>query len=145
MIIFDRNSKSLDIPVGLGNLEVNIVTPVSPGDIVESAVTEANQYTDEQIESAMSAETARTEQVYLKDTDLANYYTSGQTDQAIKTAISGIDLSNYYTKQQTDTAISTAVQNKVSSTSVTTIWRGTQAQYDAITTKDPNTLYFVSD
>lgn len=54
MIIFDKNSKNLDIPVGLGNLEVNIVTPVSPGSIIESAVTEANQYTDEQIESALT-------------------------------------------------------------------------------------------
>ena len=364
MIIFDRNSKSLDIPVGLGNLEVNVVTPASPGDIVESAVTEANQYTDEQVESALTeakgytdtqiegldipktyvlnlmtnearaalyeellqyeqagtqapsddfpaekynfyiyrnnnydsgggffpmnfigirtgssakfvgivtgyvgrtfkhltyeynstgqgsireswcsvfsingqkgelnlktinnesilgegnieiqgggattgevqtmidtaigAETARTENTYLKQGDLngyatknwvegkgyvtsadtadfvtsaqtktqiegyhyttsadtaqaissslTEYYTSGQTDQAIQTAISGIDLSNYYNRQQTDSAISTAVQNKVSSTAVATIWKGTQAQYDAIASKDPNTLYII--
>lgn len=31
----------------------------------------------------------------------------------------------------------------VSSSSVSTIWRGTQAEYDAITTKDPNTLYII--
>ena len=33
------------------------------------------------------------------------------------------------------------------STSVNTdiIWRGTQAQYDAITTKNPNTVYFIED
>ena len=33
--------------------------------------------------------------------------------------------------------------NKVSSTSVSTIWKGTQAEYDAITTKDPNTFYII--
>lgn len=33
--------------------------------------------------------------------------------------------------------------NKVSSTSVTTIWRGTQAEYDAITTPDASTLYII--
>lgn len=33
--------------------------------------------------------------------------------------------------------------NKVSSASVSTIWKGTQAQYDAITTKDPNTFYII--
>ncbi len=32
-----------------------------------------------------------------------------------------------------------ANDDKVSSTSVSTIWKGTQAQYDAITTKNPNT------
>ena len=73
MIVFDRNSKSLDIPVGLGNLEVNIVTPVSPVDIVESAVTEANQYTDEQVESAL--------------TEAKNY-----TDEQIE----GLDIPNTY-------------------------------------------------
>ena len=33
--------------------------------------------------------------------------------------------------------------NKVSSTSVSTIWKGTQAEYDAIATKDPNTFYII--
>lgn len=32
---------------------------------------------------------------------------------------------------------------KVESTSVHTIWKGTQAEYDAITTKDPATLYII--
>lgn len=36
-----------------------------------------------------------------------------------------------------------ATDNKVSSASVSTIWKGTQAQYDAITTKDPNTFYII--
>lgn len=33
--------------------------------------------------------------------------------------------------------------NKVSSASVSSIWKGTQAEYDAITTKDPNTFYII--
>ena len=33
----------------------------------------------------------------------------------------------------------------VESTSVTTIWTGTQAQYDAIQTKDPDTLYLIEE
>jgi len=36
-----------------------------------------------------------------------------------------------------------ANDDKVSSTSVSTIWKGTQAEYDAITTKDPNTFYII--
>ena len=79
MIIFDRESKNLDIPVGLGNLEVNIVTPVSPGDIVESAVTEANQYTDTQVESALTeAKNYTDEQIgdlNIPDTYVLNFMT----------------------------------------------------------------------
>lgn len=73
MIVFDRNSKSLDIPVGLGNLEVNIVTPVSPVDIVESAVTEANQYTDEQVESVLTEAKNYTDE-QIGDLDIPNTY-----------------------------------------------------------------------
>lgn len=36
-----------------------------------------------------------------------------------------------------------STDNKVSSTSVSTIWKGTQAEYDAIATKDPATLYII--
>ena len=35
------------------------------------------------------------------------------------------------------------LEDKVSSSSVATIWTGTQAEYDVITTKDSNTLYFI--
>ena len=73
MIIFDKNSKNLDIPVGLGNLEVNIVTPVSPGSIIESAVTEANQYTDEQVESALTEAKNYTDE-QIGDLDIPNTY-----------------------------------------------------------------------
>lgn len=36
-----------------------------------------------------------------------------------------------------------ANDDKVSSSSVSTIWKGTQAEYDAITTKDHNTFYII--
>ena len=55
----------------------------------------------------------------------------------------GGDLSAYWTSAQTQTAITTATANMVSSTTVTNIWRGTQAQYDLIDPKDPNALYII--
>jgi hypothetical protein len=61
----------------------------------------------------------------------------------ISAATPSIDLSAYWTSAQTQTAITTATQNMVTSTSVSTIWKGTQAQYDAIITKDPNTFYII--
>lgn len=257
MIIFDRDSKNLEIPAGLGNLDITIISggvgtagvtslngqtgalniktingkgllgqgnieiDVDPQPIIESAVTEAKSYTDKAIAEA----------VFSGVTE--DYYTSGETDNAIQAAIEGqnfktingnsilgsgdIDivgtqgpqgergeqgpqgiqgiqgeqgpqgpqgergeqgiqgeqgpqgpagpqgepgtgvssdevqtminssLADYSTTTQMNTAISNAVQNKVSSTSVTTIWRGTQSQYDAIAVKDNNTLYFVSN
>lgn len=53
------------------------------------------------------------------------------------------DLSNYWTSAQTQDAISAATQDMVSSTYISTIWKGTQAQYDAIVTKDPDTFYII--
>ena len=55
----------------------------------------------------------------------------------------GGDLSAYWTSAQTQTAITTATANMVTSTTVTNIWRGTQAQYDQISPKDPNALYII--
>ena len=295
MIIFDKDSKNLEIPAGLGNLDITIISggvgtagvtslngqtgalniktingkgllgsgnieiDVDPQPIIESAVTEAKSYTDKAIAEA----------VFSGVTE--DYYTSGETDNAIQAAIEGqnfktingnsilgsgdIDivgaqgpagpqgpqgiqgiqgeqgpagpqgpqgiqgeqgpqgpagpqgakgergekgeqgaqgpqgergeqgpqgkqgiqgeqgpqgpagpqgepgtgvssdevqtminssLTGYSTTTQMNAAISDAVQNKVSSTSVTTIWRGTQSQYDAITNKDEQTLYFIN-
>ena len=39
--------------------------------------------------------------------------------------------------------VETSLASKVSSSTVSTIWKGTQAQYDAITTKDPATFYII--
>lgn len=71
-----------------------------------------------------------------------------------------VDMSNYYTKPQVDEAISRATQDKatlpdvhneiteatrnmVTSTYISTIWRGSQQEYDAIPNKDPNTFYII--
>ena len=43
----------------------------------------------------------------------------------------------------TPAGLKTAMSNRPSSATVTTIWTGTQADYDAIATKDPATLYFI--
>ena len=69
---------------------------------------------------------------------------TGVSSDEVQTMINS-SLTGYSTTTQMNAAISNAVQNKVSSTSVTTIWRGTQSQYDAIAVKDNNTLYFVSN
>ena len=57
------------------------------------------------------------------------------------------DMSEYYTSAQTNTAISAATQNMVTSTTITTMWRGSQAEYDTLTnsgaTADPNTFYII--
>lgn len=83
----------------------------------------STQEVQQMIDDAMAAETARTEQTYLKEhQSLADYYTSGQTDSAI----------------------ATAVQDKVESATITQIWTGTQAQYDAMSAHTNNVLYFIN-
>ena len=47
------------------------------------------------------------------------------------------------TRAVTPAGLKTAMSNRPSSATVTTIWTGTQAAYDAIATKDPATLYFI--
>lgn len=117
--------------------------------------------TRQELDNAIAAETARTEQTYVKQQSLSDYYTSAQTDTAIQNAISGIDLSDYYTSAQTDSAISsalteyytsgqtdgaiqTAVQDKVSSATITQIWTGSQQAYDAMTGHSANVLYVIN-
>ena len=53
------------------------------------------------------------------------------------------DMSDYYTSTEVDNAIATATADMVTSSYVSTIWKGTQAEYDLITTKDPNTFYII--
>jgi len=51
---------------------------------------------------------------------------------------SGTSISGTKTLQQT-------VNEKVASSTVVTIWSGTQQQYDALTVKDANTLYIIKE
>ena len=90
--------------------------------------------------------------------DMSNYYTKdeiGIKEEVVSRALNELhndvetlsastpDMSSYYTSAQTDDAISAATANMVTSTSVSTVWRGTQAEYDAITTPDASTLYII--
>lgn len=50
---------------------------------------------------------------------------------------SDTDLSNIYTKAETDSAIATAIQGLDGN------WIGTQAEYDALTEKKSNIMYFI--
>lgn len=52
----------------------------------------------------------------------------------------GVDNIRAVTPAKLKGALATYVS---SDTSILKIWSGTQAQYDAITTKDPSTLYFI--
>lgn len=41
--------------------------------------------------------------------------------------------------------LQTQVGSKIGSTTVSTVWTGTEAQYDLIDPKDPATLYFIEE
>ena len=132
MIIFDNETKKLDIPAGLGNLEIIVQEVASPATIEEimgaisattaSTVAEAYRYTDRRSGETYDAATAYTNNA-ISGIVLSDYYTSAQTNNAIASAatntynaataytnnaISGIDMSNYYTSAQTDNAIASA-------------------------------------
>lgn len=74
---------------------------------------------------------------------LANYYTKTQTNNAIANAVSASETTaaNTYAKK---TDVSNAVKyTNNSGTYTNNIWTGTQAQYNAIATKDSHTLYII--
>lgn len=54
-----------------------------------------------------------------------------------------VDLTNYYTKTQTDSVLSQKADKAYVDASMPKIWNGTKAEYDAITTKDANTIYLI--
>lgn len=241
MIIFDRDTKTLEIPAGLGNLEIVITSGASrygvsslngqkgdltlktvngnailgSGDIVieggarivnfdEMTKAQRAQLFAELLEKWNSGETINDKYIFLKfysdfgpgtwvniqfifrsgylyfgntlpnpiDTnrvvqfDLAlgedgvitqakSYVRIIPTKTSEITNNSGfvnsaqtkeqIEGYNYATSAQTATAIATATQNMVTSTYANKIWVGTTAQYEAISVKDPNTLYFIND
>lgn len=94
----------------------------------------------------------------VEDIDLTNYYTKSEVDSEITAATENMvttgdiadmvttgDIQNFVTSGDVATQISTATADMVESTSISTIWSGTQAQYDAISTKDPNTFYIITN
>lgn len=220
MIIFDRNTKELDIPVGLGNLEVVVEKGGGEGSTVSyeqllSAGTEIGRIT---IDGNTTDIYAPGKPTYNLDTmsiaervDLFNllsgqtaadvnlhydFYTNsgrGDIETRLKVEVYGvgdggvrfagvvrnmIDRSRLWVFNSLlepngtllnepynysvawdqivtgGTKIATFTMNdthtdvyagNVSSTAVNNIWVGTTAQYNAIATKDPKTLYFIND
>lgn len=199
MIIFDKDSKNLEIPAGLGNLDITIIS----GGVGTAGVTSLNGQTGalniktingkgllgsgnidivgtqgpagpqgaqgpqgiqgiqgeqgpQGPAGPQGAKGERGEQGPQGEQGIQGEQGpqgpagpqgepgTGVSSNEVQTMINS-SLTGYSTTTQMNAAISNAVQNKVSSTSVTTIWRGTQSQYDAIAVKDNNTLYFVSD
>ena len=166
MIIFDKDSKNLEIPAGLGNLDITIIS----GGVGTAGVTSLNGQTGAlniktingkgllgqgniEIEGtqgpagpqgAQGPQGIQGEQGPQGPAGPQGEPGTGVTSDEVQTMINS-SLTGYSTTTQMNAAISDAVQNKVSSTSVTTIWRGTKSQYDAIAVKDNNTLYFVSN
>lgn len=54
-----------------------------------------------------------------------------------------VDLTNYYTKTQIDSVLSQKADKAYVDASMPKIWNGTKAEFDAITTKDANTIYLI--
>lgn len=125
----------------------------------EDAITSKNYITSAQVETQIVSKN------YITSAEIADFVTSAQVETQITSKgyatvsqIPTVPTSNtaftndagYVTSAQVETQIveknyitSAAIADKVSSTYVSTIWRGTQAEYDAITTKDPNTFYII--
>ena len=93
----------------------------------------------------------------IENIDLTDYYTKTETDTKIKavadelseaeqvTSTALLDLNTHIDEVETVTsnAYNTLNTTKVSSTDIRTIVKLTQAEYDALTTKDNNTLYII--
>ena len=54
-----------------------------------------------------------------------------------------VDLRNYYTVEQLDTILAQKADKSYVDANIPKVWNGTKAQYDAITTKDANTIYLI--
>ena len=199
MIIFDKDSKNLEIPAGLGNLDITIIS----GGVGTAGVTSLNGQTGAlniktingkgllgsgnieiegtqgpagpqgeqgpqgiqgeqgpqgpQGEQGIQGEQgpqgpagpqgAKGEQGAQGPQGPAGPQGepgTGVSSDEVQTMINS-SLTGYSTTTQMNTAISAATENMVSSTYVNNIWVGTTAQYNAISTKDSKTLYFIND
>ena len=84
--------------------------------------------------------------------DTADFVTSGDVETQItnKNYITSADTANFVTSGDVETQItskgyitSAATQNMVTSTDITSIVKISQADYDLLPSKDPNTLYII--
>lgn len=82
------------------------------------------------------------------NSDLSGFYTTrslvdkGYVDNQVATRA---NVNNVYSKTETDTLLSTKSTILATSGNTIQFWTGTQTQYDAIGTKNPNTLYFIEN
>lgn len=125
----------------------------------ENAITSKNYVTSAQVETQIVSKN------YITSAETANFVTSTQVETQITSKgyatvsqIPTVPTSNtaftndagYVTSAQVETQIleknyitSADIADMVTSTYVSTIWRGTQSDYDAIVDKDPNTFYII--
>ena len=123
---------------------------VNSGD-VKSQVEAYNYATVSQIPTVPTSNTAFTNDAgYITDAAIENLVTSAQVETQITSKgyatvsqIPTVPTSNTAFTNDAGYITSAATANMVTSTYVSTIWKGTQAQYDAIATKDPNTFYII--
>lgn len=140
-------------------------TSAQTDNAISEAVEDLTEIIDkdgEVVAQAFALETARTETTYFKKEEIADYYTSAQTDNAIADAMAAEtartettylkehqSLADYYTSAQTDSAITssiaTAMTNVVTSTTITTIVCCTQQEYDNMQTHPSDTLYVINN
>lgn len=140
-----------------------------------SASASANTATQKANEAKSSASSANTDAILAKsyavggtgtrpgeDTDNAKYYKEqamaggggegGTTDYTFlsnKPQINGVELTGNKTSAELGIPTKTSQLNNdsgfISSTVVTAFWTGTQAQYDALGTYNPTTLYLINE
>ena len=95
------------------------------------------------------------ELIYFRGHAKATYMSDGRTvEDAINSAGTGggADMSNYYTKAQVDAKgyLTSVPSEYITESELNTVLGNlklepiTQAAYDNLTTKDPNTLYIIS-
>ena len=129
-----------DILVSTGGVPVwSAITFISSADVkdqVDSVYTSAATYIADVERVASAALNELNTEVSALSAVSADFVTSAQVETQITNK-------NYTTSAATATQIATATANMVTSTTVTTIWKGTQAQYDQISPKDAYTLYII--
>ena len=78
--------------------------------------------------------------------DMSAYWNSAQTKSYVDSAATNLQDQISTMDEVVSDALNDLngqLVNKVSSSSVSTIWKGTQAEYDAIVSKDPYTFYII--
>ena len=123
---------------------------VNSGD-VKSQVEAYNYATVSQIPTVPTSNTAFTNDAgYITDAAIENLVTSAQVETQITSKgyatvsqIPTVPTSNTAFTNDAGYITSAAIADMVTSTYISTIWRGTQADYDDIPTKDPNTFYII--